>query len=101
MIPAPSLEALLAALSEPRRAQMVRLLEHRQLTQRDFTEQLAMTQPLVSFHLRVLTDAGLIESTVCERIKVYRLNAGTLALVAQRLTIMAEHANRTAQSPAC
>ncbi len=101
LMAAPHLDSLLAALSEPRHAQMVRLLEHRQLTQRDFTEQLQMTQPLVSFHLRVLTEAGLVESTICDRIKVYRLNAGTLSLVAQRLTTMAEHATRTAQSPAC
>lgn len=93
--------AVLAALAEPRRAEIVRLLEQRYRSQRDLVEALGMSQPLVSHHLKVLRDAGLIASTVCERVTVYLLRPRTLTLLAERLAGMAEHAAEIAKIKPC
>lgn len=93
--------AVLAALAEPRRADIVRLLEHRHRSQRGLSVELAMSQPLVSHHLKVLRDAGLIESTICERVTVYQLKAPTLHELAQRLAEMAARATETCKTRPC
>lgn len=92
---------VLAALAEPRRADMVRLLEERYRSQRELSEELEMSQPLVSHHLKVLRDAGLVTSTVCERITVYTLRPSTLTAIAKRLQVMAEHATEIAKIKPC
>ncbi len=99
----PSMDAgvVLAALAEPRRADMVRLLEERYRSQRELSEELEMSQPLVSHHLKVLRDAGLVTSTVCERITVYILRPSTLTAIAKRLQVMAEHATEIAKIKPC
>lgn len=93
--------AVLAALAEPRRADIVRLLEQRYHSQRELSEQLDMSQPLISHHLKVLRDAGLITSTVCERITVYILRPSTLTAIADRLRLMADHAADIAKIKPC
>ena len=60
----PPLHVLLAVLAEPRRQDLVRLLEHEQLTQRQLVERLGLSQPLLSHHLKVLREAGLVH---CDR----------------------------------
>jgi len=93
--------AVLAALAEPRRADIVRLLEHRHRSQRGLSAELGMSQPLVSHHLKVLRDAGLIESTVCERVTVYQLKALTLHGLVARLGEMADRATETCKVKPC
>ena len=97
----PGLEELLAVLAEPRRRELVRLLEHEQLTQRQLTGRLGLSQPLLSHHLKVLREAGLVEKTVCERVHVYRLRADTLTALAERLTVMARNARTTGSVAPC
>ena len=98
---APGLEVLLAVLAEPRRQELVRVLEHEQLTQGQLVSRLGLSQPLLSHHLKVLREAGLVERTVCERIHVYRLRATTLTVLAERLTAMAVNAQRTGSVAPC
>lgn len=93
--------AVLAALAEPRRADIVRLLERRHRSQGGLSAELGMSQPLVSHHLRVLREAGLIESTVCERVTVYQLRATTLQTLAERLSAMAGRAAETCKVKPC
>ena len=93
--------AVLAALAEPRRAEVVRQLERRHRSQRGLGEELGISQPLVSHHLKVLRDAGLIESTVCERVTVYQLRAGTLHSLSERLAEMADRAAETCKVKPC
>lgn len=93
--------AVLAALAEPRRAEIVRQLEKRHRSQRGLGEELGMSQPLVSHHLRVLREAGLIESTVCDRVTVYLLRAQTLQTMAERLAEMADRAAETCKVRPC
>lgn len=93
--------AVLTALAEPRRADIVRLLEQGYRSQRELSEQLEMSQPLISHHLKVLRDAGLVTSTVCERITVYILRPSTLNAMSERLRVMAEHAAEIAAVKPC
>ena len=93
--------AVLHALAEPRRAALVRLLVDEQLAVKSLVARTGMPQPLVSHHLRVLREAQLVESTVCGGLTVYRMKAATLALLAERLTGMAEKASRTSASKPC
>ena len=93
--------AVLHALAEPHRSELVRLLLDRQLCVRDLVAETGMTQSLVSHHLRVLREAGLVESTVCSNLTVYRLRADTLTLLAGRLTEMAQRAAVTSGTKPC
>ncbi len=92
---------VLAALAEPRRAEMVRLLEQQYRSQRELTEALDMSQPLVSHHLKVLRDAGLVTSTVCERVTVYILRPSALNALVARLELMATRAAEIAKIKPC
>ncbi|MFP5218431.1 MAG: metalloregulator ArsR/SmtB family transcription factor [Actinomycetes bacterium] len=91
-------QAALHALSEPKRAQLVRLLLDRQLPVRDLVALAGMAQPLVSHHLRVLREAGLVDSSVRANLTVYRLRPDVLAELADRLRAMAERAAGTART---
>lgn len=100
-LPPLDVHAVLAALAETRRADIVRLLEQRARSQRGLSEELGMSQPLVSHHLRVLRDAGLVESTVCDRVTVYILRSQTLVALSRRLDHMAQRAAETAKVKPC
>ena len=91
----------LHALAEPHRATIVRLLVDKQLAVKQLVAATGMTQPLVSHHLKVLREAELVESTVCGGLTVYRMRADTLAVLAERLTGMADKASRTSAVKPC
>lgn len=93
--------AVLAALAEPRRIELLRLLTDQQLCTRDLVTQTGMSQPLVSHHLRVLRQSLLVDSTVCSNLRVYRVRADTLQVLGQRLASMAERAAATAYEEPC
>lgn len=93
--------AVLRALAEEHRADLVRLLVGSQLAVRDLVARTGMAQPLVSHHLRVLRDAGLVESTVCGGLTVYRVRPDTLRTLAGRLTELADTAAVTSAAPPC
>ena len=96
-----TLVRLLAALAEPRRADLVRLLERRQRSQGGLCRELGMAQPLMSHHLKVLREAGLVTSTICDRVQVYRLRAEVLESLASRIAELAEHASAVGDQPPC
>ncbi|HWH30429.1 MAG TPA: metalloregulator ArsR/SmtB family transcription factor [Mycobacteriales bacterium] len=90
--------AVLHALAEPHRAELVRLLVDRQLPVRDLVAVTGMAQPLVSHHLRVLRDAGLVDSTTRAGLSVYRARPDTLSELAGRLQSLAARAAGTART---
>lgn len=60
---AESLAALLKAVADPTRLQLLALIRAAEAGEAcvcDLTEPLGLTQPTVSHHLKVLTDAGLL-----------------------------------------
>ena len=62
-----------AALAEPNRYRIVELLRTSERTVGEIGERLELSQPLVSKHLRVLKEAGVVEAEPRARERVYAL----------------------------
>jgi DNA-binding transcriptional ArsR family regulator len=67
------MESHFAILAEPNRRAMLLLLADSERTVGELERQLRMPQPSVSKHLRVLREAGFVESRVDAQRRVYRL----------------------------
>lgn len=65
----------LNALSEPNRLQIVELLRDGPLTVGEIANRLELNQPQTSKHLRVLSDAGLVEVNAIANRRIYKLRA--------------------------
>jgi ArsR family transcriptional regulator, arsenate/arsenite/antimonite-responsive transcriptional repressor len=78
-------DQVLRALAEPLRWQMVKLLAREQLCVCHLTEALEVGQPLVSHHLKVLREAGLIEGERFRYWTYYRLRPGAFREIANLL----------------
>lgn len=68
----------LRALAEPHRFHIVELLRERPRPVGEMVDRLGLRQPQVSKHLRVLTQAGLVEARVDAQRRVYELRAAPL-----------------------
>jgi DNA-binding transcriptional ArsR family regulator len=66
------------AVAEPRRRQILELLAGGERSVTDLVAQLGLSQPLVSKHLRVLREVGLVHARDSGRQRLYRLDAGPL-----------------------
>lgn len=64
---------VMSALAEPKRLQIVELLRERPLTVGEIAERLQLRQPQASKHLRVLSEAGIVEARVDANRRIYRL----------------------------
>lgn len=63
-------------VAEPNRRAILSLLTLSEQSVGEIERQLRMSQPAVSKHLRVLRDAGFVESTVDAQRRLYRLKSG-------------------------
>src|SRR5271155_1851353 len=68
-----SVESVFEIIAEPNRRAILNLLVSSQQSVGEIERQLRMTQPTVSKHLRVLREAGFVESTVDAQRRLYRL----------------------------
>src|SRR3977135_702153 len=68
-------------LAEPRRRTILDLLRDGERSVGDLVEQMDLTHPAVSKHLRVLRDGGLVTVRVAAQRRCYRLRADPLAEV--------------------
>jgi DNA-binding transcriptional ArsR family regulator len=68
-----SMESVFEIIAEPNRRAILSLLVSSQQSVGEIERQLRMPQPAVSKHLRVLRDAGFVESTVDAQRRLYRL----------------------------
>lgn len=69
------------ALAEPHRRQILDLLRDGERPAGEFVEQLALSQPGVSKHLKVLREAGLVTVRADGKRRLYALRAEPLAEV--------------------
>jgi DNA-binding transcriptional ArsR family regulator len=67
--------ATLSALAEPNRLQIVELLRTQPRSVGDIAELLELRQPQVSKHLRVLSEAGLVEVRPVAQKRIYMLRS--------------------------
>jgi DNA-binding transcriptional ArsR family regulator len=66
-------ESVFEIIAEPNRRAILSLLASSQRSVGEIERQLRMPQPTVSKHLRVLREAGFVESTVDAQRRLYRL----------------------------
>jgi DNA-binding transcriptional ArsR family regulator len=66
-------ESVFEIIAEPHRRAILSLLVSSQHSVGEIERQLRMPQPAVSKHLRVLREAGFVESTVAAQRRLYRL----------------------------
>ena len=73
-----NVESAFEIIAEPNRRAILSLLVLSEQSVGEIERQLGMSQPTVSKHLRVLRDAGFVESTVDAQRRLYRLKPGPL-----------------------
>ena len=67
------MESAFEVIAEPNRRAILGLLASSEQSVGEIERRLRMSQPAVSKHLRVLRDAGFVESTVDAQRRLYRL----------------------------
>jgi DNA-binding transcriptional ArsR family regulator len=67
------MESAFAIIAEPSRRAMLNLLATSERSVGEFERRLRMSQPSVSKHLRVLREAGFVESRIEAQRRLYRL----------------------------
>lgn len=67
------MESAFAILAEPNRRAILSLLASSERSVGELERQLALPQPSISKHLRVLREAGLVEARVDAQRRVYRI----------------------------
>ena len=72
------MESVFEIIAEPNRRAILSLLVASQQSVGEIERRLRMSQPAVSKHLRVLREAGFVESTVDAQRRLYRLKPGPL-----------------------
>jgi ArsR family transcriptional regulator len=101
----PETTATLRALADPVRERIVELLADEQLCVCHLTEELALAQPLVSHHLKVLREAGLVEGARWRYWTYYRLRPDAIRALSNRLAGLADGAcdatDTSARRPCC
>jgi DNA-binding transcriptional ArsR family regulator len=76
-----TMAATLQVIAEPRRQEILDLLRAGELPVGELVRQLGLSQPLVSKHLRVLKDAGLVQVRGDAQRRLYRIRPEPLAEV--------------------
>jgi DNA-binding transcriptional ArsR family regulator len=103
------METAFEIIAEPNRRAILSLLASSQQSVGEIERRLRMSQPTVSKHLRVLREAGFVESTVDAQRRLYRLNPEPLQEVdawlaqfrrfwSQHVDALERHLDRMAQS---
>lgn len=85
------------ALSEPIRLAVLTLLQQEELCVCDLCTRLQISQSKLSFHLRILKDAGLVLTRQSGRWIYYRLNVPAFAELEQYLGVYRQCQPRPAQ----
>ncbi len=102
--------AVLEVIAEPTRRRILDAVCDQDRSVNDLVEQLGMTQPGVSRHLRILREAGLVEVRRDAQRRIYSLRAAPLAELdawlapyrthwAGRLDALEQHLEKTRNRP--
>ncbi len=89
-----ALDRTLAALADPHRRRAVDLLRERPRRAGELAENLGLTPPAMSRHLRALRQSGLVEESHPEfdaRVRVYRLRPEPMAQLKAWLEAAEDH----------
>jgi ArsR family transcriptional regulator, arsenate/arsenite/antimonite-responsive transcriptional repressor len=94
-------QAALGALADPLRWRIVELLGREELCVCHLVDELEVAQPLVSHHLKVLRDAGLVVGERYRYWTYYRLVPGAMAAIADELRTIAAPEPARDRRPCC
>lgn len=106
----PVMESAFAIIAEPNRRAILSLLASSERSVGELEQQLRMSQPSVSKHLRVLREAGFVESRIDAQRRVYRIRPEPLMEVdswlapfrrfwSAHVDALERHLDRMEQSP--
>ncbi|GAA1896949.1 metalloregulator ArsR/SmtB family transcription factor [Streptomyces sodiiphilus] len=87
---------LMRVLSDPLRLRIVTLLAHETLCTTHLVDETGARQTNLSNHLRVLREAGVVETEPCGRFTYYRLRPEVLETLAGSFAALAATARNTA-----
>ncbi len=93
--------ALLTVVADATRWRILQLLATEELCTTHLQDELGLRQNLVSHHLRVLREAGLVETSPCGRFTYYRLRAGALDHLGEAVQALASAARTAPARRAC
>ncbi|MFF4353713.1 ArsR/SmtB family transcription factor [Streptomyces sp. NPDC001530] len=88
---------LMRVLGDPLRFQIVALLAKETLCTTHLIEETGAKQTNLSNHLKVLREAGVVETEPCGRFTYYRLKPDVIASLAGHFVDLAETARATAE----
>ncbi|MEX3106063.1 transcriptional regulator [Streptomyces sp. V2] len=87
---------LIRVLADPLRLQIVTLLAQETLCTTHLVEETGARQTNLSNHLRVLREAGVVETEPCGRFTYYKLRPDVIARLAGQFADLAEQARTAA-----
>ncbi|WP_406171134.1 ArsR/SmtB family transcription factor [Streptomyces sp. NBC_00996] len=89
---------LIRVLSDPLRLQIVTLLAKETLCTTHLVEETGARQTNLSNHLKVLREAGVVETEPCGRYTYYKLRPDVIAQLADQFADLAESARAAAEN---
>ncbi|MER8010252.1 MULTISPECIES: metalloregulator ArsR/SmtB family transcription factor [unclassified Streptomyces] len=89
---------LMRVLADPLRLRIVTLLARETLCSTHLIEETGAKQTNLSNHLRVLREAGVVETEPCGRYLYYKLRPDVIASLAGQFAELAESARRAADN---
>lgn len=89
---------LIRVLGDPLRLQIVNLLARETLCTTHLVEETGARQTNLSNHLRVLREAGVVETEPCGRFTYYRLKPDVIEALAGQFAALAEAARANADT---
>ncbi|WP_262060942.1 ArsR/SmtB family transcription factor [Streptomyces sp. STR69] len=89
---------LIRVLADPLRLQIVTLLAKETLCTTHLVEETGAKQTNLSNHMKVLREAGVVETEPCGRYTYYRLKPDVLASLAGQFAELAESARAAAEN---
>ena len=92
---------ILKALADPVRFDICRSLAFEELCVCHLTEDLGLSQPLLSHHMRVLREAGLVETRKHSYWSYYRLRPEAMQEVARQLEDLSRQADLVVTARPC
>ncbi|MEU7613473.1 metalloregulator ArsR/SmtB family transcription factor [Micromonospora sp. NPDC049204] len=79
------MDEVATAIADPVRRHILTMLRAEPLSAGDIAQRFAISRPAISRHLRVLRESGLVRDEVVGRHRIYRLDPGPLAPLADWL----------------
>ncbi|MEV5777424.1 metalloregulator ArsR/SmtB family transcription factor [Streptomyces antimycoticus] len=89
---------LIRVLADPLRFQIVTLLAKETLCTTHLVEETGAKQTNLSNHLRVLREAGIVDTEPCGRYTYYKLRPDVIARLADQFAELAESARKAADN---